>query len=72
MQTFNEINAALRTDSGAEYLGNFACMDTDILAAIASGKIDARMVACVMMASRGLDTDGKWIGFDKAKVLWRT
>lgn len=45
-------------------------LPTDLLRALACGEIDAREVAAKLMAGRGLDQEGKWVGFDKAAVVW--
>lgn len=51
----------------AEYLQT---LPTDLLRALACGEIDAREVAAKLMAGRGLDQEGKWVGFPKAAVAW--
>lgn len=51
----------------AEYLQT---LPTDLLRALACGEIDAREVAAKLMASRGLDDRGRWVGFDAAAGLW--
>jgi hypothetical protein len=42
---------------------------TKVLAAIARGEIDLNRIAREELASRGLDQNGKWVGFDKAREL---
>ena len=39
--------------------------DPRLLAMIANGLIDANKLARVALANRGLDNNGKWIGFNK-------
>ena len=51
----------------AEYLQT---LSTDLLRALACGEIDAREVAAKLMAGRGLDQEGKWVGFEKAALAW--
>jgi hypothetical protein len=51
----------------AEYLQT---LPTDLLRALASGEIDAREVAAKLMAGRGLDEWGKWVGFERAAFIW--
>jgi hypothetical protein len=51
----------------AEYLQT---LPTDLLRALASGEIDAKKLAAELMADRGLDQKGKWVGFEKAARVW--
>jgi hypothetical protein len=44
--------------------------DRDALTQVATGKADYNEVARLEMASRGLDREGEWVGFDKAKQIW--
>lgn len=53
--------------SAAEYLQT---LPTDLLGALARGEIDAREVAAKLMADRGLDQEGRWVGFPQAAVAW--
>lgn len=46
-------------------------LPTELLNAMAKGEVDARVIAAQLMASRGLDREGKWVGFEKAKEVWR-
>lgn len=41
----------------------------NILAAVARGEIDLNRIAREEMAARGLDQQGKWVGFDKAREI---
>jgi hypothetical protein len=45
-------------------------LPTDLLGAMARGEIDAKKLAAQLMADRGLDQNGKWVGFDKAAKAW--
>lgn len=48
----------------------FALTDSRLLADLATGKINAQEWAKKEMASRGIDENLSWIGFDNAKKLW--
>lgn len=41
----------------------------NVLAAVARGEIDLNRIAREEMAARGLDQQGKWVGFDKAREI---
>lgn len=40
--------------------------DLEVLTAAARGLVDLNLVARVELAARGLDTDGRWVGFEAA------
>lgn len=40
-----------------------------VLAAVARGEIDLNRIAKEELANRGLDVNGAWVGFSKAKEL---
>lgn len=40
-----------------------------VLAAAARGELDLNRLAREEMASRGLDRDGNWVGFDRARQI---
>lgn len=42
-----------------------------ILAAAARGEIDLNEQAKLVLAGRGLDLDGRWVGFEEAAQLLR-
>jgi hypothetical protein len=46
-------------------------LPTELLNAMAKGEVDTQAIAAQLMAGRGLDRDGKWGGFEKAKEVWR-
>ncbi len=46
-------------------------LPTELLSAMAKGEVDTQAIAAKLMASRGLDREGKWVGFDKAAEIWR-
>ena len=48
----------------------FSLTHTSLLLDIAEGKIDSVELAKREIAARGLDKDGKWIGFDQAEKFW--
>ena len=48
----------------------FQMTATDILLAIAGGLLDPVELAKKELASRGLDANGKWAGFDRAREIW--
>lgn len=45
-------------------------LPTALLKAMAKGEVDAQAVAAQLMAGRGLDRDGRWVGFERAAVDW--
>ena len=45
-------------------------LPTELLKAMAKGEIDAQLAAARLMADRGLDQNGKWVGFEAAAVAW--
>ena len=42
---------------------------TKVLAAVARGEIDLNRIAREELASRGLDANGTWVGFDRAREI---
>lgn len=46
-------------------------LPNDLLIAMAKGEVDAQLVAAELMAGRGLDEQGKWVGFEKAAEVWK-
>lgn len=47
-------------------------LPTELLLAMAKGEVDIQAIAAQLIADRGLDEKGKWVGFDKAAEIWRT
>lgn len=47
----------------------FQTIDTSILVALANGTINPLELIHAELASRGVDLDGVWCGFDKAKKI---
>lgn len=52
-----------------ELEGQLQCLSNDVLVAVHKGELDITKFLKSAMASRGLDNDGKWIGFAAAKKL---
>ncbi|MGE6790905.1 hypothetical protein ACQKFS_02630 [Pseudomonas guineae] len=46
-------------------------LPTELLNAMAKGEFDTQAIAARLMAERGLDQEGKWVGFEKAKEVWK-
>jgi hypothetical protein len=42
---------------------------TKVLAAVARGELDLNRLAREELAARGLDVNGTWVGFDRAKQI---
>jgi hypothetical protein len=42
---------------------------TTVLAAVARGELDLNQLALQELASRGLDHDGHWVGFEDARLI---
>jgi hypothetical protein len=47
----------------------FSCTDSALLLAMADGVIDPVELAKAELANRGLDADGVWCGFDRAREI---
>lgn len=45
-------------------------LPTELLQAMAKGEVDVQAVAARLMAGRGLDREGKWVGFERAAKEW--
>ncbi|MBU1330859.1 MAG: hypothetical protein KJ884_15895 [Gammaproteobacteria bacterium] len=45
-------------------------LPTELLLAMAKGEVDAQAIAARLVAERGLDGAGKWVGFEKAAQHW--
>ena len=50
-----------------EQMGFLNIADTDILIAAARGEIDLNELAAKVLANRGLNKDGVWVGFKEAE-----
>lgn len=53
----------------ADEMGFLNLADIKILSAVATGRFDLNRAARELLANRGLDANGKWVGFDKAGEL---
>ena len=42
---------------------------TKVLAAVARGELDLNRLAREELAARGLDANGTWVGFERAKLV---
>lgn len=45
-------------------------LSTELLKAMAKGEVDSQAIAAQLMADRGLDREGRWVGFERALVIW--
>lgn len=45
-------------------------LPTELLLAMAKGEVDAQAVTERLVADRGLDRQGKWVGFEAAAKVW--
>lgn len=52
-------------ETNAKYL--FSTTHTELLTAIANDEIDAKLMAEIELANRGLNARGEWVGFEEAK-----
>ena len=50
----------------------FSLTATDLLLAIAAGLVDPVTLAHEMLANRGLDMNGQWVGFPAAREIHQT
>jgi hypothetical protein len=57
--------AITSTEVTAEHLEYVQVLPTALLAAIARGDLDAVALAKEELDNRGVDTNGKWIGFKR-------
>jgi hypothetical protein len=53
----------------ADQLGFIQTAATVLLAAVARGELDLNQLARLELASRGLDQDGVWVGFQRAREV---
>jgi hypothetical protein len=47
----------------------FQCMDTELLTKAVNGEINVLQLIKTELANRGLDSNGKWVGFKKSAEL---
>jgi hypothetical protein len=50
-------------------LGFLQLADTTVLATVARGELDLNRLAREELASRGLDEQGRWVGFPRAAEI---
>ena len=50
-------------------IGFIQTADTKVLAAVARGELDLNRIAREELAARGLDLNGVWVGFEKAREI---
>jgi len=62
----------LTTPFTIDELGFIQTAHTKVLAAVARGELDLNLLACQEMAARGLDQNGNWVGFDRARQIHGT
>ena len=55
-----------RTFTVDDDLGYMQMMSSAFLGLMAEGKVDIQQLAAGILANRGLDATGKWVGFRKA------
>lgn len=46
-------------------------LPTELLIAMAKGEVDTQAIAARLMADRGLDQTGRWVGFERAAEVWQ-
>lgn len=57
------------TEFTVDELGFIQIAQTKVLVAAARGELDLNRLAREEMASRGLDLQGDWVGFDRARQI---
>jgi len=50
-------------------IGFIQIANTKVLAAVARGELDLNRIAREELAARGLDLNGVWVGFEKAREI---
>lgn len=66
--TGNKINE-MSDDENPHFV--FQSVNTKLLLAMATGKVNAQEYAKLEMVNRGFDKKGSWIGFKASKELWK-
>lgn len=51
-------------------LEEFQTIPTEVLLALATGQIDPLEIAKITLADRGMNKEGKWVGFKKSEEIW--
>ncbi|MBI4238572.1 MAG: hypothetical protein HY696_09190 [Deltaproteobacteria bacterium] len=62
-----QIEKVRKIEYDADEFGHIQCMETATLCKVARGEVDLNQIAINHLAARGMDENGRWIGFDKAK-----
>lgn len=52
-------------------IGSLRGIGTEVLHFMVHYKVPLALLFCHEIASRGFDTKGKWVGFDKAEAIWK-
>jgi hypothetical protein len=58
-----------RTFTVDDDLGYLGLMSSAFLGLVAEGRVDIQQLASGILANRGQDITGKWVGFPEAKTL---
>jgi len=58
-----------RGNFSIDEIGFIQIADTQVLAAVARGELDLNRIAREELAARGLDLNGTWVGFEKAREI---
>ena len=62
-----QIKKTRQIEYDADEFGHIQCMDTATLCKVARGEVDLNQIAINHLAQRGIDENGRWIGFEKSK-----
>ena len=66
---FTEQERGRQSGLTAEQLSAIQLFDTAVLSAVAAGKVDLNLLAREELAGRGLNPEGRWVGFPEARRL---
>ena len=61
--------SVVNTKFSVDELGFIEIALTSVLVASAAGELDLNQLALVKLAARGRDRQGRWVGFDAAKLI---
>jgi len=67
LESEREYQTKVYTDFDAEM--SMQTLPSRMLAQVIKGEIDLNALAKVILANRGQDQNGNWVGFDKAKQI---
>ncbi len=65
----SENRSGLEAGLSSEQLSVIQVFDTDVLSAVARGRLDLNRMAREELANRGLGPHGRWVGFPEARRL---